>query len=124
MAIYELRTYTVTVGKMNDVVALYKAEGWPALSKHPQKLCGYFTGDIGALNQLRCALVPSIPEFEIGSADLRTNVQSLVATTPANYFQVLNERDDYARANAAYARDLRSLRAEYYKLRVQIAKSD
>lgn len=52
MAIYELRTYTVTVGKMNDVVALYKTEGWPALSKHPQKLCGYFTGDIGALNQL------------------------------------------------------------------------
>ena len=52
MAIYELRTYTVTVGKMNDVIALYKAEGWPALSKHPQKLCGYFTGDIGALNQL------------------------------------------------------------------------
>jgi hypothetical protein len=79
---------------------------------------------IGVLNQLRCALVPSIPEFEIGSADLRTNVQSLVATTPANYFQVLNERDDYARANAVYARDLRSLRAEYYKLRVQIAKSD
>ena len=35
--------------------------------------------------------------FEIGSADLRTNVQSLVTTTPANYFQVLNERDDYAR---------------------------
>ena len=52
MAIYELRTYTVTVGKMNDVVALYQAEGWPALSKHPKKLCGYFTGDIGALNQL------------------------------------------------------------------------
>ena len=49
MAIYELRTYTVTVGKMSDVVALYKAEGWPALSKHPAKLCGYFTGDIGAL---------------------------------------------------------------------------
>jgi hypothetical protein len=52
MAIYELRTYTITVGKMSDVVALYKAEGWPALSKHPAKLCGYFTGDIGALNQL------------------------------------------------------------------------
>ena len=32
MAIYELRTYTVTVGKMSEVVALYKAEGWPALS--------------------------------------------------------------------------------------------
>jgi hypothetical protein len=52
MAIYELRTYTVTVGKMNDVVELYKTLGWPALSKHPKKLCSYFTGDIGALNQI------------------------------------------------------------------------
>lgn len=51
-AIYELRTYTVTVGKMNDVIALYKSEGWPALSKHPDRLCSYFTGDIGALNQI------------------------------------------------------------------------
>ncbi len=79
---------------------------------------------ISALNQLRCTLVPSIPEFEIGSADLRTNVQSLVATNLSNYFQVLDERDDYARENEAYARDLQSLRAENYKLRVQIAKSD
>lgn len=52
MAIYELRTYSVTVGKMADVVALYKSEGWPAVAKHPAKLVGYFTGDIGALNQL------------------------------------------------------------------------
>jgi hypothetical protein len=52
MAVYELRTYNVTVGKMAEVVSLYKNEGWPALAKHPQKLVGYFTGDIGALNQL------------------------------------------------------------------------
>jgi hypothetical protein len=52
MAIYELRTYTVQVGKMSTIVDLYKKEGWPALSKHPAKLVGYFTGDIGALNQL------------------------------------------------------------------------
>ena len=52
MAIYELRTYTVIVGKMSEVVNLYKTEGWPALDKHPRKLVGYFTGDIGALNQL------------------------------------------------------------------------
>jgi len=52
MAIYELRTYTAVVGKMADVVQLYKAEGWPALARHPQKLVGYFTGDVGALNQL------------------------------------------------------------------------
>ncbi len=52
MAIYELRTYTVVVGKMTDVVELYKSTGWPALSKHPKKLAGYFTGDVGAINQL------------------------------------------------------------------------
>ena len=52
MAIYELRTYTVIVGKMAEVVDLYKAEGWPALARQPPKLVGYFTGDIGALNQL------------------------------------------------------------------------
>ncbi len=52
MAIFELRTYQVTVGKMSEVVHLYKTLGWPALQKHPQKLVGYFTGDIGALNQL------------------------------------------------------------------------
>lgn len=52
MALYEMRTYTLIVGKMADVVQLYKTEGWPALQKHPQKLVGYFTGDIGAMNQL------------------------------------------------------------------------
>ena len=52
MAIYELRTYQVTVGKMAEVTRLYKEQGWPALDKHPKKLVGYFTGDIGALNQL------------------------------------------------------------------------
>ncbi|HPA89861.1 MAG TPA: NIPSNAP family protein [Quisquiliibacterium sp.] len=52
MAIYELRTYDVVVGKMSQVVELYKTEGWPALAKHPNRLVGYFTGDIGALNQV------------------------------------------------------------------------
>ena len=46
MAIYELRTYAVVVGKMADVVELYKSVGWPALARHPKKLVGYFTGDI------------------------------------------------------------------------------
>ena len=52
MAIYELRTYDIIVGKMGEVVSLYKNEGWPALDKHPKKLVGYFTGDIGAMNRL------------------------------------------------------------------------
>ncbi len=52
MAIYELRTYTAHVGKLGEAVELYKSQGWPALQKHPDRLIGYFTGDIGALNQL------------------------------------------------------------------------
>jgi hypothetical protein len=52
MAIFELRTYSVIVGKMAEVTDLYKREGWPAVAKHPPRLVGYFTGDIGALNQL------------------------------------------------------------------------
>ncbi len=52
MAIYELRTYTAVVGKMATIVELYKNEGWPALSRHPSRLVGYFTGDVGAMHQL------------------------------------------------------------------------
>ena len=52
MAIYELRTYQVVVGKMAAVIELYKTEGYPAIARHPAKLVGYFTGDIGALNEL------------------------------------------------------------------------
>jgi hypothetical protein len=52
MALYELRTYTLYVGKLGEVVELYDAEGWPALQKYQNKLVGYFTGDVGSLNQL------------------------------------------------------------------------
>jgi hypothetical protein len=52
MALYELRTYSVVVGKMSEVVSLYGSEGWAALEKHPKKLIGYFTGDVGALNEI------------------------------------------------------------------------
>lgn len=52
MAIYELRTYTVVVGNMAAVTDLYKTAGWPALAKYSKNLVGYFTGDVGALNQL------------------------------------------------------------------------
>jgi hypothetical protein len=52
MALYELRTYTLHVGKLGEATELYKAEGWPAIQKYQDKLVGYFTGDVGALNQL------------------------------------------------------------------------
>lgn len=52
MAIYELRTYEVMPGKMAEITELYRSEGWAALSAHPPRLIGYFTGDVGAINEL------------------------------------------------------------------------
>jgi hypothetical protein len=54
MALYELRTYTLYVGKMAEAVKLYQEYGFPALQKGGQdkKLVGYFIGDTGTINQL------------------------------------------------------------------------
>ncbi len=52
VALYELRTYTFHVGRLGEAVSLYHSEGWPALQKYGDKLVGYFTGDVGAMNQL------------------------------------------------------------------------
>lgn len=54
MALYEKRTYTVTVGCMADVVRLYTELGWPALDAggFGKNLVGYFTSDTGTLHQL------------------------------------------------------------------------
>ena len=53
MPLYEQRTYTLQVGKMAEAVELYKTMAWPALERlGGDKLVGYFTGDIGALNQI------------------------------------------------------------------------
>ena len=49
MALYELRTYTLFVGKMAEAVKLYQGLGFPALKKggHDKNLVGYFQGDTG-----------------------------------------------------------------------------
>ena len=54
MALYELRTYTLYVGKMAEAVKLYQEFGFPALDKggHAKNLVGYFQGDTGTINQL------------------------------------------------------------------------
>jgi len=54
MPLYERRTYDVTVGKMADVIALYRDEGYPALEAggFSDYLVGYFISDTGALHQL------------------------------------------------------------------------
>src|SRR5262249_20938824 len=54
MALYELRTYTLYVGKMAEAVKLYQQFGFPALQNggHDKHLIGYFQGDTGTINQL------------------------------------------------------------------------
>ena len=51
---YEMRTYTLHVGKMAEAVKLYTEFGYPALQKggHDKKLIGYFQADTGMINQL------------------------------------------------------------------------
>ena len=54
MALYELRTYTLYVGKMGEAVKLYQQFGYPAIEKggFHKKLVGYFQSDTGMINQL------------------------------------------------------------------------
>jgi NIPSNAP len=54
MALFEMRTYTLYVGKMAEATKLYQEFGFPALQKGGQdkKLIGYFQGDTGMINQL------------------------------------------------------------------------
>jgi hypothetical protein len=54
MALYELRTYTLFVGKMPEATKLYQEVGFPALNKcgHDKKRVGYFQGDTGTINQI------------------------------------------------------------------------
>lgn len=54
MTVYELRTYTLYVGKMGEAVKLYSEFGYPALQKggFDTRLVGYFQADTGTINQL------------------------------------------------------------------------
>lgn len=54
MALYEMRTYTLYVGKMAEAQKYYTEIGYPALEKGGQskKLVGYFQTDVGTINQL------------------------------------------------------------------------
>ena len=54
MALYELRTYTLYVGKMAEATKLYQELGFPALKNggYDKKLLGYFQADTGTINQL------------------------------------------------------------------------
>ena len=54
MALFELRTYTLYVGKMGEATLHYSELGWPALQKggFDAKLVGHLSSDTGTLNQL------------------------------------------------------------------------
>ena len=54
MAIYELRTYALRVGVLNEAIGYYNELGWPALKKggFDKKLIGYFIADTGTINSL------------------------------------------------------------------------
>ena len=54
MTVYEKRTYSITVGKMSEIVRLYTDEGWPVLEAagFGRNLVGYFISDTGQLHQL------------------------------------------------------------------------
>ncbi|MGR3782090.1 MAG: NIPSNAP family protein [Albimonas sp.] len=52
--LYEMRTYSVKVGKMAEALKLYSEEGYPALEAggHAMRLGGYMVSDTGPLHQL------------------------------------------------------------------------
>jgi hypothetical protein len=53
MALYEMRTYTLYVGKLPEAVALLREQGWPVLEKggFGANLVGYFIADSGTINR-------------------------------------------------------------------------
>ena len=54
MALYELRTYELYVGKLQDAVKLYQDMAWPVFEAggYDAKLVGYFVSDVGTLNSI------------------------------------------------------------------------
>lgn len=50
--IYELRTYTLRPTLQGDWLQLYKTEGLPVQQEILGKLVGFFTTDVGTVNQV------------------------------------------------------------------------
>ncbi|NEU30888.1 NIPSNAP family protein [bacterium LRH843] len=48
---YEMRTYTIKIGKTQEYLKHFEEVGMPIISKYA-KLVGYFYTDIGELNQI------------------------------------------------------------------------
>ena len=81
---------------------------------------------VEALNILHDTLAPHFPALDPASPDLLTTVQQLAAEVqsrcPPDYCYVRDLRDDYHTANTEYAKDLRELRAENFRLRDRLAR--
>ena len=102
MAIYELRTYTLHVGKMAEAVKLYTELGYPALNTggFDKKLVGYFQADTGMINQL-----VHLWKFD-DDADRRAHWATLFAYAPfiegfASKFRPLVQTQEVKLLNAA-----------------------
>ncbi|MBX3643504.1 MAG: NIPSNAP family protein [Rubrivivax sp.] len=50
--IVDQRTYTVQIGKLRDFLALYAAEGLAVQTEHLGPPMGYFTTEVGDVNQV------------------------------------------------------------------------
>jgi hypothetical protein len=49
--IYEMRTYSIKIGKLQDYLKVFEEVGLPIISKYA-KLVGYWYTEIGELNQI------------------------------------------------------------------------
>jgi len=50
--IVDQRTYTIQIGKLRDFLALYAAEGLPVQAEHLGPPLGYYTTEVGDVNQV------------------------------------------------------------------------
>ena len=71
---YEMRTYTLKIGKTQEYLKLFEEVGLPIISKYA-KLVGYWYTDIGELNQI-------IHIWEYSSLDERVEKRKLLYQDP------------------------------------------
>jgi len=50
--IFDHRTYELRPGRLREFLALYEKEGLPVQKKHLGKLVGFFTTEIGNVNEI------------------------------------------------------------------------
>jgi hypothetical protein len=72
--IYEMRTYTVKIGKTQEYLQLFEKIGMPIISKYT-KLVGYWYTEIGELNQV-------IHMWEYKSLDIRAERRQALYNDP------------------------------------------